>query len=97
MGDYASGTTLKPTVVNIEFDADLKLSHVGIGYRLILPSGRSHDGGFTWHSPEGGYAQAPKEQAERLQACMDALLEAAAKHEGVELRPSGVVTTYPPG
>lgn len=85
-GDYAPGTRLVPVMVNITFDEDLVLAHVGIGYHLVMPSGRLHEGGFTWHSPRGDYARGPDEHMDRLQAVMNELLAAAAAHEGVELR-----------
>lgn len=87
-GDYAPGTTLKPVMVNITFDENLQIAHCGVGYHLTLPSGRVHDGGFTWHSPQGDYAHGPGEHVSALQAVMDELLRAAAAHEGVEL-PTG--------
>ncbi len=83
--DYAPGTKLQPVMVNITFDKHLQIDHCGIGYHLVLPSGRVHDGGFTWHSPRGDYAQGPDEHIARLQAVMDDLLRAAATHEGVDL------------
>ena len=84
-GDYAAGTTLKPVLVNVTLDEHLQIDHVGIGYHLVLPSGRVHDGGYTWHSPRGDYAQGPPEHIAKLQAVMDELLRAAAEHEGVGL------------
>lgn len=85
MGDYAAGTILRPVMVNVTFDEDLRMAHVGIGYHIVLPSGRVHDGGFTWHSPRGDYAHGPDEHINRLQAVMDELLRTAAAHEGVQL------------
>lgn len=71
-------------MVNITFDNDLEIAHVGIGYRIVLPSGRAHEGGFTWHSPKGSYALAPSEQIARLQDVMNELLKAAREYEGVD-------------
>lgn len=88
-GDYALGAKLKPYRIEIEVDENLKLSHVGIGYNVQLPSGRLHESGFTWHSPKGDYAQAPTEHVTALQLVVDALLLAAAEHEGVELPSQG--------
>lgn len=85
MSDYAPGTILKPIIVNVTFGPDLRINHVGIGYHLQLPSGRIHEGGFTWHSPRGGYAHAPDEHMAKLQLVMDELLRATSAHEGVDL------------
>ena len=86
MGDYASGTKLEPYRIEIEVDPQtLKLSHVGIGYFIRLPSGRAHEGGYTWHSPRGQYAMAPREHTDKLQEVVDELLKAAAEHEGIDL------------
>jgi hypothetical protein len=84
-GDYVPGTTLRPVMVNVTFDDYLQIAHCGIGYHLVLPSGRVVESGFTWHSPKGGYAHGPGEHIAKLQAVMDELLRAAASHEGVEL------------
>lgn len=86
MSDYAAGTVLRPVMVNITFDESLRIAHCGIGYHVVLPSGRIHDSGFTWHSPGGDYAQGPTEHIARLQSVMDELLRAAANHEGIDLR-----------
>lgn len=87
-GDYAPGTTLKPVMVNITFDDELRIAHCGVGYHIVKPSGRVNEGGFTWHSPVGDYAHGPAEHIAKLQSCMDELLKAAAEYEGVEL-PTG--------
>lgn len=86
MSDYVAGTVLRPVMVNITFDEQLQIAHCGLGYQIVLPSGRVHDGGFTWHSPQGSYAQGPPDPIARLQTVMDELLRAAADHEGIELR-----------
>lgn len=84
-GDWGAGTKLVPLMVNITLDPTLTISHVGVGYHLVLPSGQTRDGSFTWHSPQGGYASAPADQVKALAAVMAALLSAAAAAEGVTL------------
>jgi hypothetical protein len=44
-----------------------------------------HQGGYTWHSPGGDYAQGPPEHIAQLQTVMDALLRDAARYEGISL------------
>ena len=85
MGDYAPGTKLEPYRIEIEVDENRRLSHVGVGYFLRLPSGKVHQGGYTWHSPRGSYAQGPAESVAKLQEVVDELLKAAAEYEEVEL------------
>lgn len=85
-GDYGHGAILRPIMVNITFDGSLQVDHVGIGYHVLLPSGRVHESGYTWHSPRGGLAVGPSEHIGPLQDCMTALLKAAAEHEGIALR-----------
>ena len=86
MSDYAEGTKLVPHRIEIEVDPEnRRLSHVGVGYFVRLPSGRMHPGGYTWHSPRGNYASAPQEHVDKLQEVVDELLQAAAHSEGVEL------------
>jgi hypothetical protein len=90
-GDYAPGAKLEPVRIEIEVDPQtFRLSHVGIGYHVRLPSGRMHEGGYTWHSPKGDYAQGPAEHIADLQRVVDALLGDAASYEGVELGPGRV-------
>lgn len=84
-GDWGPKSKLVPVVVNVTFDAQRRIAHCGVGYHIVTPSGTRHDSGFTWHSPAGDYAHGPANQIEALQAVMDALLEAAAAHEGVDL------------
>lgn len=83
-GDWGQGTKLRPIVINVTVDEGGQIDHVGIGYRIVTPSGREHNGGFTWHSPKGGYASAPAEHIDGLQRIVTALLRAAAEHEGIE-------------
>jgi len=83
-GDYGPGTTLKPLMVNVTFDEDQRIAEAGIGYHIVTPSGRHVPSGFTWHRPATGDA-APDEHMDALQAVMNALLQAAAAHEGIEL------------
>lgn len=91
-GDWAPGTRLQPGIVNIEAAEDGHLRHVGVGYHVVAPSGRVvHSGGFTWHSPDGDYAQAPAEHVRALTRSVAALLAAAAEAEGVE-PPTGLET-----
>jgi len=83
-GDYGPGTKLVPLMVNVTFDQELRIAEAGIGYHIVTPSGHHIAGGFTWHRPATGHA-APDEHMDALQAVMDALLQAAADHEGIEL------------
>lgn len=84
-GDWAPDTKIEPTLVNVTFNADGAINHIGIGYRVILPSGDVvAERGYTWHSPDGDYAHAPAEHVESVSAAMRALLDAAAAAEGVD-------------
>jgi len=84
MGDYAPGAKLEPVRIEIGLDPQtLQLAHVGIGYFIRLPSGRTHSGGYTWHSPQGQYAMAPREHMDKLQEVVDELLRAAREYEGL--------------
>lgn len=96
-GDYASETKLEPIRIEIEVDSQLRLSHVGIGYFLRLPSGRVHESGYTWHSPLGNYAQGPPEHIAALQVVINALLKDAADYEGVQLPTQADLGNMPVG
>lgn len=82
-GDWAPGTGLRLTQVNISFDPanPTKIAYVGIGYEVILPSGDvAKYSGFAWHSPGNGQV-APGLPA--VQAIVDQIVAAALAHEGV--------------
>lgn len=83
--DFGPGAKLEPVRIEIEVDPQtLRLSHVGVGYFVRLPSGRVHESGYTWHSPRGQYAQGPPQSVAKLQEIVDELLTAARDYEGVE-------------
>jgi hypothetical protein len=97
-GDYALGAKLEPIRIEIEVEPQtLRLSHVGVGYFVRLASGKVHEGGYTWHSPKGNYAQGPQEHIADLQRVVDALLKNAAEHEGVELPAQADLRDVPMG
>ncbi len=84
MGDWAPGTKTRTIIVNIETDEAEKISHVGIGYHLLLPSGRiAHSSGWTWHGDADEHDGDP-ELVEQLQAIVDRIRADLAEHEGLE-------------
>jgi hypothetical protein len=75
VSDWAPGTTFRPTVVNITFDDDGQVTHVGVGYHVYLPSGAvAATKGHTWDTPP--------DHGATLQQAMHALLEDVRKAEG---------------
>lgn len=65
-----------PHIVNVTFDANGGPDHVGIGYRVVLPSGQvATASGFTWTPAPG--------QATALGAILQAMVKAAMDNEGV--------------
>ena len=82
-GDWHPDATLKPGIINITVDDTGKINHVGIGYEVVLPSGRvATSKGWTWHSPPAEI-KAPAPTIRSLQNVVDKLLIAATEAEGL--------------
>lgn len=72
---WPAGTQLRPLLVDLQVSpTDDHLTHVGLGYDLASGPLVLRGRGFTWHSPDGGYAHAPAPEVAALQSAVGELL-----------------------
>lgn len=79
-GDYGPGTKGQLEIVNIGFDKAGQVTHCGLGFYVVLPSGKRVPSGHTWGGPD---AQPPEPYRSRLQELMDELIREAFAAEGI--------------
>lgn len=83
-GDWSVAHRLRPTLVNITFDASGEISHVGMGFEVYGPSGRMLlRSGWTWGHLDG---PAPKAaDLKSLQKVMSQFVGDLAIFEGAAI------------
>lgn len=79
-GDWAEGTGIRPTIINITVDGDGNVNHVGIGFDVVLPSGsHAQSSGHTYTNITG-----PERKA--AQRVVDAIVADAMRAHGITAR-----------
>ena len=83
-GDWAPGTKAVDRIAQIVIDDEGRVTHCGLGGRLVARSGRTLTStwGHTWGGPD---QQPPAPWLARLQEAMDELVREAYETEGLDV------------